>query len=79
MDSQNKENIGPLQFLAHLSERFNEWNLKGIDNEMSIKLNHQDYITILKEIEKYTNLVTPLYSSKFSVDIGNIRFIFYRD
>ena len=59
MDSTNKENIGPLQFLAKLSQDFSQWNLKGIDNEMSIKLNQQDYITILREIEKYTNLVTP--------------------
>ena len=82
MDADNKENkekIGPLQLLAKLSNEFSDWGLKSLENDMSIKLSAQDYSIILQEIEKHTNLITPRNSTKFSVDIGEITFIFYRD
>ena len=79
MENENSENIGPLETLAEISEKFTSFKLKKLSTEVKIKLESSDYMSLIRVVEDMTNVGTNPNSKMFSIDIDVVKFIFVRD
>lgn len=79
MENENSENIGPLEALAEISEKFSLLELEKLNTEVKIKLESNDYMSLIRVVENMTNVGTNPDSKVFSIDIDNVKFIFVRD
>ena len=79
MENENSENIGPLEALAEISEKFTSFKPKKLNTEVKIKLESNDYMSLIRVVENMTNVGTNPDSKMFSIDIDNVKFIFVRD
>jgi len=79
MEEDTHQRQGPLEILAGIADQFTLLTLNRITTDINIKLNQEDYIYLVREIENITKIGGPPDSKTFSLDIDDVNFIFTRD
>ena len=79
MEQDNQEITTPLQSLASIADQFMLFKPERLSTEIKIKLNKNDYLGLVREVENITNVGGSPDATTFSIDIDNVTFVFIRD
>ena len=79
MDQDNRESKNHLQHLANIADQFTLLKVNRLITEVSISLKEEDYMSLIGEVESVTNVINPIDSNTFSIDIDNVTFIFTKN
>ena len=79
MEEDIVQRQAPLEVLASIADQFILLTLNRLSTDINIKLNQEDYIYLVREIENITKVGGPPDSKTFSLEIDNVNFIFTRD
>ena len=79
MEEDIVQRQAPLEVLAGIADQFILLTLNRLSTDINIKLNQEDYIYLVREIENITKVGGPPDSKTFSLEIDNVNFIFTRD
>ena len=78
MEKDTNKRQEPLEILAGIADQFTLLTLNRITTDINIKLNQEDYVYLVREVENITKVGGPPDSKTFSLEIDNVNFIFNR-